>query len=167
MSGEAADQRVPSTVRLYAVTVGLTGFALALWFPFAAGHRVVGAPFELPLWSLILAYAATEMLTRSRMVVASNRTTRSRTVTAAIVSGLIKVRRGTLAPPLRRTPMRKLIAAAGEGLTLSSQPTGSDLPPPVDLADHARRLLDVLSVADAIPVRPPAAPLRAPRLVSR
>ena len=29
---------------------------------------------------------ATEMLTRSRMVVASNRTTRSRTVTAAIVA---------------------------------------------------------------------------------
>ena len=71
----------------------------------------------------------------------------------------------------RRDPtygtLRKLIAAAGEELLVSSQPVGSDLPPPLDLADHARRLLEVLSLADAIPVRPPAAPLRAPRLVSR
>ncbi len=71
----------------------------------------------------------------------------------------------------RRDPtygtLRKLIAAAGEELVVSSQPVGSDLPPPVDLAEHARRLLDVLSLADAIPVRPPAAPLSAPRLVAR
>lgn len=71
----------------------------------------------------------------------------------------------------RRDPtygtLRKLIAAAGEELVVSSQGVGSDLPPPTDLAGHARRLLDVLSLADAIPVRPPVAPLRAPRLVSR
>jgi len=71
----------------------------------------------------------------------------------------------------RRDPtfgtLRRLIAAAGEQLVVSAEPVGSDLPPPVDLAEHARRLLDVLSLADAIPVRPPAAPLRAPRLVSR
>ena len=58
-------------------------------------------------------------------------------------------------------------AAAGEQLTVTAQPVGSDLPPPVDLADHASRLLDVLSIADAIPHRRRAAALDAPRLVSR
>ncbi|MGH9084991.1 MAG: helix-turn-helix transcriptional regulator [Acidimicrobiales bacterium] len=71
----------------------------------------------------------------------------------------------------RRDPtfgtLRKLVAAAGEELTVSAEPPGSDLPPPVDAADHARRLLDVLSLADAIPHRRQAATLRAPRLVSR
>jgi len=71
----------------------------------------------------------------------------------------------------RRDPthgtLRKLLAAAGEELELSARPVGSDLPPPVDPADHARRLLEVLSLADAIPHRPRAALLRAPRLVSR
>lgn len=71
----------------------------------------------------------------------------------------------------RRDPtygtLRRLLAAAGEDLELSARPVVSDLPPPVDLADHARRLLDALSVADAIPHRPRAPVLRAPRLVSR
>lgn len=72
----------------------------------------------------------------------------------------------------RRDPthgtLRKLVAAAGEELELSARPVGPDLPPPVDVADHARRLLDVLSLADAVPHRPRrAAVLRAPRLVSR
>jgi uncharacterized protein len=71
----------------------------------------------------------------------------------------------------RRDPthgtLRKLVAAAGEELALTAGPTGSDLPPPVDPADHARRLLDVLSLADAFPVRRRAAVLSAPRLVSR
>src|SRR5688572_8320705 len=71
----------------------------------------------------------------------------------------------------RRDPthgtLRKLVAAAGEELALSARPVGSDLPPPVDAADHARRLLDVLSLADAIPHPRRAATMRAPRLVSR
>ena len=36
---------------------------------------------------------------------------------------------------------------------VSARPIGSDLPPPADLAEHAPRLLDVLSLADAIPHR--------------
>ena len=71
----------------------------------------------------------------------------------------------------RRDPthgtLRKLVAAAGEELTLSARPVASDLPPPTDLAVHARRLLDVLSLADAVPHRRRATALRAPRLVSR
>jgi transcriptional regulator with XRE-family HTH domain len=69
----------------------------------------------------------------------------------------------------RRDPthgtLRRLIAAAGE--EVSARPVGSDLPPPVDVADHARRLLDVLSLADAFPTRRRAATLHAPRIVSR
>lgn len=71
----------------------------------------------------------------------------------------------------RRDPthgtLRRILAAAGEELDLSARPVGSDLPPPVDAADHARRLLDVLSLADAIPHRRRAAAMHAPRLVSR
>jgi transcriptional regulator with XRE-family HTH domain len=71
----------------------------------------------------------------------------------------------------RRDPsygtLRRLVGAAGENLELSARPPGSDLPPPVDDADHARRLLDVLSLADAVPHRRRAAALDAPRLVSR
>ena len=71
----------------------------------------------------------------------------------------------------RRDPthgmLRKLVAAAGEEVVLSARPSGPDLPPPIDPADHARRLLDVLSLADAIPHRRRALALRAPRLVSR
>lgn len=70
----------------------------------------------------------------------------------------------------RRDPtfgtLQRLIAAAGETLEVSARPTASDLPPPLDQADHARRLLDVLSLADAVPHRRRGA-LVAPRLVSR
>ena len=62
--------------------------------------------------------------------------------------------------------LRKLVAAAGERLRLDAVVPGPDLPPPADLAEHARRLLDVLSLADAIPVRRRDPVLRAPRLVS-
>ena len=71
----------------------------------------------------------------------------------------------------RRDPtygtLRRLIEAAGEDLVLSAQAPSSDLPPPVDVAHHARRLADVLSLADAFPRRRRAAQLDAPRLVSR
>ena len=71
----------------------------------------------------------------------------------------------------RRDPthgtLRRIVAAAGEELALSARPPASDLPPPGDATDHARRLLEVLSLADAIPHRRRAAVMQAPRLVSR
>jgi uncharacterized protein len=69
----------------------------------------------------------------------------------------------------RRDPtvgtLRKLVAAGGAQLRLETRPL-PDLPPAVDAEEHARRLLDVLSLADAIPHRPRSRVLRAPRLVS-
>ena len=72
----------------------------------------------------------------------------------------------------RRDPthgtLRRLIEAGGERLLLDSASTPvSDIAPPADLREHGRRLVDVLSLADAIPVRRRIGPLRAPRLVSR
>ncbi len=71
----------------------------------------------------------------------------------------------------RRDPtyatLRKLVEAGGERLELAAVPATSDLAKPVDFEEHARRLLDVLTLADAIPVRPRSPALRAPRLVSR
>jgi transcriptional regulator with XRE-family HTH domain len=75
----------------------------------------------------------------------------------------------------RRDPsvgtLRRLVAAGGEQLRLSADARGDDgdrLPPPADVHEHARRLLDVLSLADAVPARPGRrrAALDAPRLVS-
>jgi hypothetical protein len=70
----------------------------------------------------------------------------------------------------RRDPtvgtLRKLVEASGERLHLDAAPEGPDLPPAATPEEHARRLLDVLSLADAIPARPRSAVLRAPRLVS-
>jgi transcriptional regulator with XRE-family HTH domain len=70
----------------------------------------------------------------------------------------------------RRDPtydtLRKLIEAGGERLVLRAEPETSDLPRPGSVDEHARRLLDVLSLADAIPVRRTSALLQAPRLVS-
>jgi transcriptional regulator with XRE-family HTH domain len=86
-------------------------------------------------------------------------------------------RAGTSQPVLsayergRRDPtystLRKLVAAAGEVLEIGAAPAPSDLPPPATDEEHARRLLDVLSVADAIPTRRRSATMRAPRVVSR
>jgi uncharacterized protein len=72
----------------------------------------------------------------------------------------------------RRDPgyemLRKLVEAAGERLRVDAALPGPDLPPSRDAAEHARRLLDVLSLADAVPRRRPPDPvLRAPLLVSR
>jgi transcriptional regulator with XRE-family HTH domain len=70
----------------------------------------------------------------------------------------------------RRDPtystLRKLVAAGGEVLEIGAAPAPSDLPPPTTDEEHARRLLDVLSLADAIPARRRGATLRAPRMVS-
>jgi transcriptional regulator with XRE-family HTH domain len=71
----------------------------------------------------------------------------------------------------RRDPgfetLRRLVAAAGERLVVDAVRPTPGLPPPVSVEDHARRLLDVLSIADAIPARKRDSRLRAPRLVSR
>lgn len=63
--------------------------------------------------------------------------------------------------------LRRLIEASGEEVRLDAAPARSDLPPPASVEEHARRLLDVLSLADAIPRRrAPSPTLKAPRLVS-
>ena len=72
----------------------------------------------------------------------------------------------------RRDPsvgtLARLVRATGERLEVRSVARpNSDLPPPLDLDEHARRLLDVLSVADAFPKRARTTTLDAPRLVSR
>ena len=67
--------------------------------------------------------------------------------------------------PTYRT-LQKLVAAAGEALVVDASPPIGDLPPPADLDDHARRLLDVLSLADAMPAHRRSRVLVAPRLVS-
>jgi transcriptional regulator with XRE-family HTH domain len=62
--------------------------------------------------------------------------------------------------------LRKLVEAGGERLQLGAVAPHAELAPPADLHEHARRLLDVLSLADAIPVRRRSTVLAAPRLVS-
>ena len=70
----------------------------------------------------------------------------------------------------RRDPtvgtLRKLVEAGGERLQMGAVAPGSDLPPPADAREHARRLLEVLTLADAIPARRRSPVLTAPRLVS-
>ena len=72
----------------------------------------------------------------------------------------------------RRDPtfgtLRRLVAAGGERLRIDAVAVpASDIEPPADLGEHGRRLVDVLSLADAVPRRARSAVLRAPRLVSR
>jgi transcriptional regulator with XRE-family HTH domain len=67
--------------------------------------------------------------------------------------------------PTFRT-LRKLIEAGGELLVIDARPPDADVPPPTSPEEHARRLVDVLSVADAIPARPRSRRMHAPRLVS-
>lgn len=71
----------------------------------------------------------------------------------------------------RRDPttetLRKLVEAGGERLQIVAAPPGSDAPPPADVREHARRLLDVLTLADAVPARRRSPVLTAPRLISR
>ncbi len=70
----------------------------------------------------------------------------------------------------RRDPtlgtLRKLVEAGGERLQMDAVVPGSDLPLPADPREHARRLLEVLTLADAIPARRRSPVLIAPRLVS-
>jgi transcriptional regulator with XRE-family HTH domain len=71
----------------------------------------------------------------------------------------------------RRDPgyetLRRMVTATGERLHVDARPVPQDLQPPADVEEHARRLLDVLSLADAIPARRRDPVLHAPRLVSR
>ena len=65
------------------------------------------------------------------------------------------------------TTLRKLVEAAGVQLRIDTIPFANDVPPAGTAEEHGRRLLDVLSVADAITARRPrTAQLEAPRLVS-
>jgi transcriptional regulator with XRE-family HTH domain len=70
----------------------------------------------------------------------------------------------------RRDPgfetLRRLVAAAGERLVVDAVRPGPDLPPSASLEEHGRRLLDVLSIADAVPLQKRSPKLHAPRLVS-
>ena len=63
--------------------------------------------------------------------------------------------------------LRRLVEAAGERLRLDAVAPMPDLAPPSGPVEHARRLLDVLSLADAVPTRRRSPVLDAPRLVSR
>jgi uncharacterized protein len=70
----------------------------------------------------------------------------------------------------RRDPtfgtLRRLLAAGGEQLILDAVVRSDGPPPAVDDHERARRLVDVLFLADAIPARRRRAVLQAPRLVS-
>src|SRR5260370_27146886 len=88
----------------------------------------------------------------------------------------LALRAGTSQPVIsayehgRRDPsyetLRRLVEAGGEQLQLDAAPSSSNLPPPESLGEHARRLMDVLSLVDAFPARPRSPLLEAPRLVS-
>ncbi len=66
--------------------------------------------------------------------------------------------------PTTRT-LRRLIAAAGGRLELRLAPQPPDIPPPSGPDEHARRLVDVLLLADAIGHRD-RSPLAFPRIDS-
>ena len=70
----------------------------------------------------------------------------------------------------RRDPtfgtLRRLVAAGGERLIVDAVVSSDGPPPAADDHERARRLVDVLLLADAIPARARPAVLRAPRLVS-
>lgn len=64
--------------------------------------------------------------------------------------------------------LRRLVEAGGEQLWVAaSAGRSTDLTPPADLEEHGRRLVDVLSLADAVPARRRSATLQAPRITSR
>jgi transcriptional regulator with XRE-family HTH domain len=70
----------------------------------------------------------------------------------------------------RRDPtyatLRRLIEASGERFEISARSAPPGLPPATSDDEHGKRLLDALSVADAVPSRSRGALLRAPRMIS-
>ena len=64
------------------------------------------------------------------------------------------------------TTLAKLVAAGGETLRIDAAVPMPELPPARDAREHARRLADVLSLADAIPVRRRSKVMHAPRMTS-
>ena len=64
------------------------------------------------------------------------------------------------------TTLARLIEAGGEQLRISAAPPVQDLPRARDADEHNRRLLDVLSLADAIPRRQLSPVLDGPRMIS-
>jgi uncharacterized protein len=70
----------------------------------------------------------------------------------------------------RREPsiamLERLISGSGQRLRMDLVWPASDIPPAVDEAAHAERLLDVLSLADAIPRFRTETSLAMPRMVS-
>jgi transcriptional regulator with XRE-family HTH domain len=70
----------------------------------------------------------------------------------------------------RRDPtfgtLQRLVAAGGERLVVDAVVPADGPPPAADDHERARRLVDVLLLADAVPARPRPSVLRAPRLVS-
>ena len=68
--------------------------------------------------------------------------------------------------PTYRT-LRRLVEASGDELRVDAASPTSDVPRAADAHEHGTRLIDVLSLADAVPARERARVLVAPRLVSR
>ena len=70
----------------------------------------------------------------------------------------------------RRDPtfgtLQRLVAAGGEQLVVDAVVATDGPPPAADDQERARRLVDVLLLADAVPARRRPTKLRAPRLVS-
>ncbi len=70
----------------------------------------------------------------------------------------------------RRDPtfgtLQRLVEAGGERLRIGAEVVADGPPPARGVDEHARRLVDVLLLADAIPARPRPQVLRAPRLLS-
>ena len=70
----------------------------------------------------------------------------------------------------RRDPtfstLERLVEAGGERLQIGASVVAEGPPPVRDVDERARRLVDVLLLADAIPARPRPRGLRAPRLLS-
>ncbi|HEV3451200.1 MAG TPA: helix-turn-helix transcriptional regulator [Acidimicrobiia bacterium] len=70
----------------------------------------------------------------------------------------------------RRDPtlgtLQRLVEAGGERLRVGAEVVADGPAPAGSVDEHARRLVDVLLLAEAIPARPRPRVLRAPRLLS-
>ena len=125
-----------------------------------------------PSSSLGTEYRQSDILTSVRSGELIRRVRQRRGLTQAQLAA----RAGTSQPVVsayehgRRDPtigtLAKLVEAAGEELRLDAGQRIPELPPPRDVHEHNRRLLDVLSLADAIPTRRRARVLDAPRMTS-